>query len=121
MSLQKCREEVAIAINDYVGKFGARKEIKTNAEIKKYLEDKGLQLNPMFLVSDMCYNKTNKANLKTYPDDIILFEYVSRGKYYILGEHYKYTGDVVWTSKEGKDVVVGTWDDGILKYTYSSK
>lgn len=24
MSLQKCREEVAIAINDYVGKFGAR-------------------------------------------------------------------------------------------------
>jgi len=24
MSLQKCREEVAIAINDYVSKFGAR-------------------------------------------------------------------------------------------------
>ncbi len=40
MSLQKCREEVAIAINDYVGKFGARKEIKTNAEIKNILKIK---------------------------------------------------------------------------------
>ena len=117
MSLVDCRKEVAKAINDYVNKFGARKEIKTTGEIIKLLEDKGIELDTMFLVSDMCYNKTNKANLKCFPDDIKLFEFVGRGKYYILGENYKYNGKVVWTDKQGKERIVGEWDNGDLSYS----
>ncbi len=116
MSLQLCREEVARVINDYVNTFGARKEIKETSEIVAYLNDKGVTLDPMFLVSDMCYNKTNKANLKTFPDDILLFEYVSRGHYYILGEKYKYTGDVIWSDKHGFCKTVGKWENGKLNY-----
>jgi hypothetical protein len=121
MSLQSCREDAAKIINEYVKTFGVRAEIKTTAEINKILEDKGLIFDPMFQVSDLCYNKTNKDNLNSFPSDIKLFEFVSRGKYYILGEDYSYTGDVVWTNREGDEVVVGTWNDGILNYTYSSK
>lgn len=116
MSLQSCREDAAKIINEYVKTFGARSEIKTTAEINKLLEDKGLVFDPMFQVSDLCYNKTNKDNLKSYPTDIKLFEFVSRGKYYILGEYYSYTGDVIWTDKSGKQLVVGTWKEGNLSY-----
>ncbi len=116
MSLQSCREEVAIVINDYVKQFGARREIWETSEIIAYIESKGVELDPMFLVSDMCYNKTNKANLKTYSSDILLFEYVDRGKYYILGEKYPYSGDVIWTDKHGFKKTVGEWENGKLKY-----
>ncbi len=121
MSLQSCREEVEKVINGYVGIFGARKEVKTNADIIKILNDNNVNLDTMFLVSDMCYNKTNKANLKSYPNDIILFEYVKRGQYYILGSNYNYTGDVIWTDKSGKDVIVGRWINGTLDYWGESK
>ncbi len=116
MSLQSCREEVAVVINDYVNTFGAGNDIKTNSEIEKIIKDRGVKLDTMFLVSDMCYNKTNKANLRTYPDDVILFEYVSRGNYRILGENYPYTGDVIWTKKDKSDQVVGRWDKGVLEF-----
>lgn len=116
MGLQECREKAAVIINDYVLAFGTRNEVKTTAEIIKLLTDKGLEIETMFQISDMCYNKTNKANLKSFPTDIKLFEYVSRGKYYILGENYNYTGDVVWADNEGKQKVVGTWKNGILTY-----
>nr|WP_297766282.1 hypothetical protein [uncultured Butyrivibrio sp.] len=116
MSLQSCREEVAVAINDYVREFGARGEIKETKEILEFLKTKGLKLDAMFLVSDMCYNKTNKANLKSFKNDILLFEHVSRGKYYILGEHYSYTGKVVWTDKHGFNHDVGEWKEGKLSY-----
>ena len=116
MSLQSCREEAAVVINDYVNKFGARKEIKETKEILTLLENNGVKLDPMFLVSDMCYNKTNKANLKTCADDILLFEFVSRGHYYILGGKYNYTGDVVWTDKHGFMKTVGEWKNGKLNY-----
>ena len=120
MSLVGCRKEVAKVINDYVNKFGARKEIKTTREIIKLLEDKGIELDTMFQVPDMCYNKTNKANLKSFPDDIKLFEFVSHGKYYVLGENYKYNGKVMWTDKQGKERIVGEWDNGKLSYNGNS-
>ncbi|WP_026489166.1 DUF7225 domain-containing protein [Butyrivibrio sp. XBB1001] len=116
MSLQSCREEVATVINDYVKQFGARKEVKETKEIIAYIESKGIVLDSMFLVSDMCYNKTNKANLKSCSDDILLFEHVERGKYYILGEKYPYSGDVIWTDNRGFKKIVGEWDDGKLNY-----
>ena len=116
MSLQSCREDVAIAINDYVSKFGARGEVKETKDILELLKNKGIELDSMFLVSDMCYNKTNKANLKTFKNDILLFEHVSRGKYYILGEHYSYTGEVIWTDKHGFKHTVGEWKNGKLSY-----
>lgn len=115
MSLQSCRNEAAKIVNEYVKTFGARNDVKTTAEILKILKDKGLDIDTMFLVSDMCYNKTNKANLKTFPEDVKLFEYVSRGKYYLLGQNFKYNGEVIWTDKDGKQVVVGKWKDGVLE------
>ncbi len=120
MGLEDCRKEVAFVINDYVKRFGARKKIKTTGEIIKLLEDKGVELDTMFQVPDMCYNKTNKANLKSFRDDIKLFEFVSRGKYYILGEDYKYNGEVVWSDSQGKERIVGRWKDGILSYNGDS-
>ena len=53
MSLQLCRENAAKIINAYVKMFGARTEIKTTAEINEILKNKGLQFDPMFLVSDI--------------------------------------------------------------------
>ncbi len=116
MSLQSCREEVASVINGYVKEFGAAKEEKETKEILEYLVRKGVELDSMFLVSDMCYNKTNKANLKSFKSDVLLFEHVSRGKYRILGEHYNYTGDVIWTDKHGFKHIVGEWKNGKLSY-----
>ena len=116
MSLQSCREEASKVIDDYVKSFGVGKEIKSTADILGILTSKGLELDTMFQIPDMCYNKTNKANLKTYPDDVILFEYVTRGKYRILGSKAKYTGKVIWTDKSGNGQCVGEWNKGVLNY-----
>ena len=113
MNLQECRVLVAKTLNTYVEKYGPS-EPKTKAEIRQILGD--LPLHVMFLESDMCYNKTNKANLKTYPDDIIVFENTGRGMYRILGENYPYSGDVIWKNKTGKEVIVGRWNEGVLDY-----
>ena len=112
--LQECREEVAKVINEYVKTFGFD-EIKSTGDIVGFLEEK-CELHGWFLVSDMCYNKTNKANLGTYVEDVKLFEEVSRGKYRILGENYPYSGDLIWKKKKGKPEVVGKWDNGKLNY-----
>ena len=116
--LQECREKVAVAIDKYVKEYGVG-IVKHSSEIRKYLEKKIGTLDVMFQESDMCYDKTNKANLKTYPADILLFESTEkRGYFRILGENYKYTGPVQWIrkGKDKPDVVVGKWDNGKLDY-----
>ncbi len=119
MGLQECREKVAIVINEYVNKNGFE-QIKTNEEIRNDIIGNKVELDVMFQEPDMCYNKTNKANLKTYSKDVLLFEQVGRGKFRILGENYPYSGDVIWKHRDGKEEIVGKWDKGNLNYWVDS-
>lgn len=118
MNLNEYRKKVAVVINEYVKEHGYD-EVKTNGEIIKLLKDKIGEVHVMFLASDMCYNVTNKANLKSYPKDILVFEKKGRGSYRLLGENYKYNGNVMWRKKGDKkitEVPVGIWEDGKLDY-----
>lgn len=115
-ALSEYKSRVADVIDAYVRTYGCD-EVKNRQEIEKMLEDKLGELNVMFQASDMCYNKTNKANLGSYPTDIQLFEASDRRGYFrILGRNYSYTGDVIWTKKKGPDEAVGHWEDGKLSY-----
>ena len=92
-------------------------EVKHKSEIRKMLTDKIGYLHIMYQESDMCYNKTNKANLGTYSSDVILFEACDKKGYFkILGQNYPYTGDVVWTKKKDPNEIVGHWDNGKLSF-----
>lgn len=114
--LEEYRRKVAIVINEYVRTFGYE-QIKHKSEIQKMLMEKIGDIYVMYQEADMCYNKTNKANLGTYTTDIIVFEACDkRGYFKILGQNYPYTGDVVWTKKKGSNEVVGHWENGKLIY-----
>ena len=115
-ALNEYRRKVADVINDFVKKHGAD-EVKHTSEIRKMLEDRLGYVYVMFQEADMCYNKTNKANLGTYASDIILFEAsAKRGYFRLLGENYPYTGDVVWVKRSEPNEVVGRWDNGKLSF-----
>ncbi len=111
MNLDEMRAIAAKRINAYVEKFGYE-EIKNNAEIMQLVDPEGV-FDDWFQIPDMCYNKTNKANLKSYSNDIIIFECISRGKFRLLGENYPYTGDVKLAKSKEK---VGRWEKGELEY-----
>ena len=99
-ALQRYREKVAVVINDYVKEFGTREE-KYSSEIREYLLNKLGELDVMFQESDMCYDKTNKDNLKSYPTDIKLFESMSeKAVFRILGENYPYKGEAIWKRRK---------------------
>lgn len=114
--LSEYRIRVADVIDNYVKTYGYGK-VKDRREIEKMLEEKLGELNVMFQASDMCYNKTNKANLGSYSTDVLLFEASEKkGFYRILGRNFPYTGDVVWTKNNGQNEVVGHWENGKLSY-----
>lgn len=114
--LEEYRLKVADVIDDYVNRFG-HDEVKHKSEIQKMLLDKIGDIYVMYQEADMCYNKTNKANLKTYTTDVLLFEACDRPGYFrLLGQNYPYTGDVVWTKKKDPNEVVGHWEDGKLSF-----
>ena len=114
--LEEYRRKVAEVMNEYVRTFGYE-QIKHKSEIQRILMEKIGDIYVMYQEADMCYNKTNKANLETYTTDIIVFEACDkRGYFKILGQNYPYTGDVVWTKKNGPNEVVGHWENGKLDY-----
>lgn len=59
------------------------------------------------LISDKCYNITNKGLSANY--DFRIFEYVGRGRYRYLGEGYPYSGFVTWKNER-----CGEWTNGVL-------
>ena len=79
--LNEYRLKVAEVINEYVQTYG-HDEVKHKSEIQKMLTDKIGYLHVMYQESDMCYNKTNKANLGTYSSDVILFEACDKKGYF---------------------------------------
>lgn len=114
--LEQYRIKAAKVIDDYVEIFG-HDEIKHTSEIHKMLMDKIGNICVMFQEADMCYNKTNKANLSSYTTDVILFEACEkRGYFRLLGQNYPYTGDVVWTKRSEPNEVVGHWENGNLSF-----
>ena len=114
--LEEYRSRAAEVINEYVKTFGTDNVLHTS-QIRKMLEEKIGYVYVMFQGSDMCYDKTNKANLKTYPEDILLFKSTERRGYYqVLGQNYPYIGDVMWKKRGLPDEVVGRWKDGQLDF-----
>ena len=114
--LNKYRIKVADVINNYVKEHGYN-EVKHKSEIRNILIDKIGSIYVMFQESDMCYNKTNKDNLRTYTSDVILFEACEKAGYFrLLGQNYPYTGDVIWTKKKAPNEVVGRWENGKLSF-----
>lgn len=115
--LNMYRGKVAQVINDYVRRNGYD-EVMHYSQIRKILSKILAGIDIMFQESDMCYNKTNKANMRTFSNDVLIFESTDkRGYYRILGENYPYNGLVIWARKGNTpDVTVGKWINGSLEY-----
>lgn len=60
------------------------------------------------LISDKCYNITNRGLSANY--DFRIFEYLGRGRYRYLGEGHLYSGYVTWKNER-----CGEWTNGVLK------
>lgn len=112
--LDKDRKNVAEVITRYVSENGFQE--KTNLEIKTIL--KSFNVEPkdvMYQNSDLCYNRTNKANLETFKEDIHIFEYLGRDRFRLLGLDYPYSGEIFRKPrKTGIEEVVGEWINGQL-------
>lgn len=110
------RIKAAKIIDEYVKKHGYS-DVKHKSDIRQLLVDEIGEMYVMFQEADMCYNKTNKANLATYAKDVLLFEACEQKGYFkLLGQNYPYTGDVIWTKKSEPNEVVGHWENGKLNY-----
>lgn len=105
--------EIADFVNAYVKDNPGM--ILKSKEINQLLRSNGIEPDKMFLPSDCCYNRTN-AGIKNFHDTIHIFEYVNRGVYRLLGEHFCYTGLVI-TKPSGQpfNYIVGEWIEGSLK------
>lgn len=60
------------------------------------------------LISDRCYNITNRGLSANH--DFRIFEFMGRGAYRYLGEGYPYSGYVTWRNER-----CGEWTNGVLK------
>lgn len=110
---------IAEFITQYVKKYG--EEILSKSELEAVLRENGVEINSWFLPSDICYNKTNKANLDKYATQVHALENVKRGKYRLLGEDYPYTGPVYWTNEEGESCIFGSWENGVFTRSLSTE
>ena len=92
------------SIIDKIGSILERNEI-IQETIYKYPDTNISSILP----SDYCYNRINKG-IKHYKH---LFEYLGNGKYKILGENFKYTGNIYTKPKGEKiDIKIGQWING---------
>lgn len=109
-------EQSVREIADFVNAYAKDNpgEIFKSGELTRLLKENGIEPDVMFLPSDYCYNRTN-AGIKDFRNTIHVFEYVKRGVYRLLGEHFSYTGPVI-TKPSGQpfNYVVGEWSDGLL-------
>ena len=104
------KEQLVNGINKYVKVHGDG-IVLSGSEILDItrLTNKSRSIVP----SDYCYNRYNKG-LKTF-EGPFLFEYVDINQYRILGENYKYTGNIIHKPKFGSEYIVGQWNDGYKK------
>lgn len=113
-TLDKNKREIADFLNEYVKSNGTEK-IMSNSEIKALLGTAGISLYTMTQFPDMCYNRTNYANLGSFADDILLFVYEGRDQFRIVGEQYPYTGEIIRkVKKTGEEIILGEWVNGEL-------
>ena len=113
-TLDKNKREIADFLNEYVKSNGTQK-IMSNSEIKALLGTAGISLYTMTQFPDMCYNRTNYANLGSFADDILLFVYEGRDQFRIVGEQYPYTGEIIRkVKKTGEEIILGEWVNGEL-------
>ena len=112
--LDRDREKAAEVITRYVKENGHVE--KTNKEIMEILrENNATPKDKMYQNPDICYNRTNAANLDTFKDDVHIFEYLGRNRYLLLGSDYPYTGDILW-KPQGQDetFIIGEWLKGSI-------
>lgn len=108
------RMKVAEAIAQYVNAKGFQE--KNNEEIRTILKEYNAEpTSVMYQNSDLCYNRTNKANLESFKDDIHIFEYLGWDRFRLLGQDYPYSGEIIRKHKKiGIEEVVGEWVNGQL-------
>lgn len=89
--------------------YGRVNELVTPSDIKEQLFSQ-FGTNPgSVILSDYCYNRYN--NGITFNKH--LFQYIDRGFYKYLGEHYPFTGLIFHKPKgHDKEIIVGEWNDG---------
>jgi len=53
--------------------------------------------------------------IDNFKNDVHMFECVKRGYYRLLGENYKYNGEIVHKGKGDKEPrIIGRWENGII-------
>ena len=113
--LENDKRKIADFINAYVKENGYN-VVLTNKDLNEFYKENGIAPESVYyLNSDYCYNRTNKGMIATFKNDLHIFEYVKRGYYRLLGENYKYNGDVMHKrSDEKEEYVAGHWKDGVI-------
>lgn len=87
-------------------------EILTSAQIKSLVSLKFGTKEGSIIISDYCYNRTNRGiNFNHH-----LFHYISRNEYRYLGENYNYSGEIYWKPRNKDEIFVGIWDNA--KYIF---
>ena len=111
----KRQEKIADFVNEYVKSNGYDVVMKNKELLELYEENDIKPESVFYLNSDYCYNKTNKGMIDNFKNDVHMFEYVKRGYYRLLGENYKYNGEIVHKGKCDKEAhTVGRWENGII-------
>ena len=108
MEEKTLKQRLYDSVNAYIHANGVG-IIKSGPEILMMagLSDKSQSI----YLSDYCYNRYNKA-LKEF-EGPFLFEYLDNNYYRILGQNYKYTGDIIHKPQSGPEYVFGRWDNGV--------
>ncbi|MCI6649361.1 MAG: hypothetical protein ACI4CX_06005 [Candidatus Weimeria sp.] len=112
-NLDRISKQAERVINAFVEENGYQ-VIMTTRDIRKLLTDNNVGIHSAWLISDHCYNHYN-LGLIEFEQDIHLFEYISNGRYRILGSQYPYNGDILWFTKENHHTIkyrVGVMENG---------
>ena len=106
-TLEKDKRKIADFVNEYV-KLNGYDVVMKNKELIELFEENDIKPESVFyLNSDYCYNKTNKGMIDNFKNDVHMFECVKRGYYRLLGENYKYNGEIIWEKISQQNKVLG--------------
>lgn len=101
-------EQIVTLANDMVAEFGSD-HVLTLREIISALNERFGTKEGSIIASDYCYNRINDGISANKP---AVFEYLGRGQYRCLGEHFPYNGPIYHKPKGMSEIVIGKCVNG---------
>lgn len=101
-------EQMIALANNMAAEFGSE-HVLTLREIAGVLEERYGTKEGSIIPSDYCYNRINDGINRNKP---AVFEYLGRGRYRCLGEHFPYNGPIYHKPKSMPEIVIGKCVNG---------